>query len=123
MQSYWGVDHGVEISKASRLFDDKGKSTTGRKVTAAIFPAYHGAFAGKKGKKLRSAGNEFGGSLAGGVGGRAVGALPGLAARSPGAMLAGGTVGQAAGSATGAVAGNARNERKNYLKKQPKGAW
>lgn len=123
MKSYWGVEHGEEISK----FENK-KSSDSRKLftvgTNALLGSpgagIHGAVAGKKGKKLRAAGNQFGASALGGAGGGAAGGLTaGLLTRgrSQAAASTGGVVGGFLGSSFGALGGLARNERKGYLKK------
>jgi hypothetical protein len=112
------------LGKAADPFDvakaDKKTSTTGRKVTAAVFPGYHGAIAGKKGKRLRSLGNEAVGATAGGLAGQVGGALAGAAlTRGEGRAVAakvGGAVGGGALSAYGGIKGNNRNQRKGYLK-------
>ncbi len=104
--SAFGVEH--EISKAEK------KSTPGRMATAAVLPGWHAGFAGKKGKKLRSVGNEYGGSVLGSIAGSRLGAVSGKTR-----IVAAGSV---AGGMGGAIAGNHRNQRKGYLKKQPKGA-
>lgn len=60
-ESAFGVEHG-EFSKA----DQHGKDATiGRLVTGGVLPGAHAATAGRKGKKLRAAGYELGGAVAG----------------------------------------------------------
>jgi hypothetical protein len=121
--SYWGIDHGEEIGKG---FDDPNPSgrraTTGRKVLAAWAPGWHAAFAAKRGKKLRSVGNEAVGGYGGGYAGGVVGGLAAAATRKP--ALARGITrgGQLGGQITGALAGQSRNQRQGYLKKQSRGA-
>jgi hypothetical protein len=120
--SYWGVDHGDEVSKASTGMDKyngQGKPSGKRRLTAQAFGGWHGAVAGKPGKKLRAFGNQTGGGLAGGYAGGAVGG--GLAAlatrgRSPLATQTGALTGSLAGGTAGLQAGLNRNQRKGYLK-------
>ena len=123
--SAFGVDHGL-VEKFD--YGSNKEPSGGRKVAAGAFGGWHGAVAGKKGKKLRAAGNQagmtVGGSLAGGLGGAALGAAPGLIARKPGAAQVGALAGQLTGGIGGALYGGqkglARNTRKGYLKKEPK---
>lgn len=103
------------IAKAA----NKNESTTGRKVTAALFPGYHGAIAGKKGRKVKAFGNEYLRAAGGGMAGQVAGAGLGAAVtrgKSQGAMLGGAVAGGMGGSATGAVIGNNVNQRKGHLK-------
>lgn len=101
----------VEVGKA-----DDQHSSTGRKVTAAAFPGYHAAFAGRRGKKLRASGREVAESTAG--------ALPGVAGMMAAAhrgSLRGVMAGNAAtqiGSRGAAVHANNVNQRKGYLKSE-----
>lgn len=88
-ESAFGVEHG-EFSKA-----DRSHATPGRVLTGAFAPGFHGAVAGKKGKKLRAAGYEVGGGVAGTLVG-----LPPL----------------------GAGIGTAAAHNKGYYKKQSPGA-
>lgn len=65
MESAFGVDHG-EIAKGYyKDMKDEKHASHGRLATGALLPGFHGAVAGKRGKKLRSAGSELGGSLIG----------------------------------------------------------
>lgn len=122
MISAFGIDHG-EISKAdSDRYGKHGAPTTGRRLAGHFFPGWHGAVAGKKGKKLRSTGTEVGGA----VGGSIVGGAAGHALTRGG----GGKVGAAVRSGVGlgtAIGGSQlavnRLQRKGYYKKQPKGAF
>lgn len=107
--SAFGVDDSRLLSKADR---DKRQYSAGRTAAAATFGGYHGAVAGRKGKKVRATANEAVGSLLGTYGGGAAGML--LARKNP---LAGAMVGAGVGGAGGAVAGLRRNQRKGYLKR------
>lgn len=103
--SAFGVDHGSEFSKAD---PPQKKMSTGREVTGTLFGGWHGAVAGKKGKKLGAAGTGFGA----GIGGSAAGAVgAGLLTRGKGTQL---------GSQAGALGGNnwavRRNQAKGRLK-------
>lgn len=117
MISAFGIDHG-EFSKA----DTKSNPTGGRYATSYLFPGVHGAVAGKKGKKLRSAGRELGGTIGGSVAGSVAG---GLAARGLGGGPKAAALGSALGTA-GAIGGSAyathSTHKAGYYKKQPKGA-
>jgi len=65
MQSAFGVDHG-EFSKGYyKDMRDEKHATHGRLAAGALLPGYHGAVAGKRGKKLRAAGSEVGGAFLG----------------------------------------------------------
>lgn len=120
MISYWGVDHGDEISKADNKYGKNKAPSGGRRVTTALFPGWHGAVAGKKGKKLRSAGTElagyYGGALGGGVAGGAAGAV--LSRGNAAGAQIGSSVGQLAGGLTGTQLGLNRIQRKGYLKRE-----
>lgn len=86
----------------------KKEGSGGRDVAAAVFPGWHGAIAGKKGRKLRSFGNETAGTIIGGAAGGVVG----------GALTGGRALGAGAGvgAMAGSVAGSRRNQRKGHLK-------
>lgn len=87
---------------------EKREGSGGRDVAAAAFPGWHGAIAGKKGRKLRSFGNEVAGTALGGAAGGIVGgALTG--GRATG-------VGIGVGSMAGSVAGSRRNQKRGHLK-------
>lgn len=110
-----------EIEKA-----DEPKASAGRYAAGYLFPGWHGAVAGKKGKKARAAGNELGGSLLGTAagGGAGYGAYRALASgkiRDPRAAIAvsglGGVLGYGL-PAAGAVLGVKRAQRKGYYKPQ-----
>jgi len=60
--SVWGVDHLEEVSKKAQR-EPRENASFGRMATAAVFPGWHAAAAGRKGKKLRAAGYELGGAL------------------------------------------------------------
>jgi hypothetical protein len=108
--SAFGVEHPDSIAKY-----DMSKPSKGRVATGAAFPGYHGAIAGKKGKKLRAMGREMGGAYAGSLGG----SLAGLAVtggRSRAASIGGGTVGGLAGAALGTASAH----RMGHYQKQEK---
>lgn len=87
------------------------KPSAGRYAAAGTSLGWHGAVAGKKGKKLRAFGNSAVGSGVVGTGGMLAGAA---LTRSK----AGAQVGSLMGSAAGSIAGMRRNQRKGYLKPQ-----
>jgi hypothetical protein len=101
--SAFGVDHGGEFSKADNKKPKTGPSV-GRVATGTLFPGWHGAIAGKKGKKLEAAGSGLGHSIGGSLAGAAL------------------TRGNPAGAQFGGYAGAARsvysNHNKGRLKKQ-----
>jgi hypothetical protein len=128
------------MSKAMRNFDaiadalltddfeyvekDDSRASTGRYATGMLFPGFHGAVAGKPGKKVRAAGNELGGNILGsavgsGVSygiGRSIGKL-----KSPRAAIAAAGLGGLIGfgtSATGSGLGVKRAQRKGHYKSQ-----
>ena len=103
--SFWGVDHGDEISKA----DDRQRSA-GRGFLAVNAPGIHAPIAAKKGKKLRAFGNAAGGSVLGGTAGQIAGAA--LTRGSTGGMAVGGGI----GGGLGAYGGYRRNAAKGYYK-------
>jgi hypothetical protein len=124
MKDAFGVERG-EISKAEK------KATGGRRLTGIMFPGMHGAVAGKKGKKLKAAGNELGGYAAGtaasyGINRAISPAVINAAGKgnSKKAIALGGAAalgGMAAG--VGATDyGVRRAQRKGHFKKQPKGS-
>lgn len=112
--SAFGIDHGYsEVEKKSSYWDPKDPKTKktasgGRRALAYMGGPFHGAIAGKSGKKLRAGGNEAIGILGGNVAGSAAGSA------------LGGTRGAAIGGLAGAVSGSQmaqnRNQRKGYLK-------
>jgi hypothetical protein len=60
--SAFGVEHpGAEISKKAK----QQPPSAGRLASGAVFPGWHGAIAGKRGKarKLKAAGVELGGAM------------------------------------------------------------
>lgn len=91
--SAFGVKH-TEISKAN---DSKEYASPQRLAAGAAFPGVHGAVAGRKGRKLRAAGNELGGGLVGGV-------ASGLVTNGGPGLLA------------GAAAGTARAHKQGHYK-------
>jgi hypothetical protein len=102
---------GVDDSRISKA--DEKKATGGRIATGAIVSGWHGAAAGKKGKKLRAMGNEVGGSALGSAAGSTLGAVVSRG-KSTGA-LAGSMIGSYAGGAGGTV----RAQRMGHYKPQP----
>lgn len=107
MISYWGVDHGEDVSKTS-LERHKTNAALFGAPFGALGGAGHGAYTAKKGKKGKSALVQGGSTLAGGVGGVAAGGLT----RNP--IVA--QVGGIAGSTAGSVYGANRNFRKGRVK-------
>lgn len=86
------------------------KASQGRLAAGWAAPGLHGAVAGKKGRKLRAAGNEIGGTVLGSAAG---GLAAGVLTRGKGAAF-----GSAAGSGVGAVAGTARAQKQGHFKMQ-----
>jgi hypothetical protein len=93
---------------------DRERASTGRLALGTAFPGYHGAVAGRKGRKLRAAGNEYGGAAAGAAPGYGVMAA-GLK-RGSGRTVAAGYGATLAGSVAGANAGTRRAQRKGHYK-------
>lgn len=96
--------------RGTTVAKNENKASTGRLVAGATLGPYHGLVAGKKGRKLRAAGNEFGGAVAGNAAGALVGG-----ALSRGKLTAAGSV---AGTYGGAAAGTARAQRMGHFKPQ-----
>jgi hypothetical protein len=74
MRSAFGVDHGYVVSKKKEDWTTASSATGGRYAGGVLFPGFHGAIAGKKGKKLKAVGHEVlptmaGNAIAPGVGG------------------------------------------------------
>lgn len=124
MISAFGVDHG-EISKAAGTTKSpdqpsKGRASFGRHATAQLVPTFHGAVAGRKGKKLKAAGTELGSGTAGGFAGGLIGA--GIGAAVSRGNSTGAKVGSALGGMTGARTalgfGVNHANKKGYYKKQ-----
>ena len=119
-KSAFGVEHGDSISKAAPT--KQKKASTGRLALGTALPGYHGLAAGKKGHKLRAAGNEIGGRIGGAVVGQAAAAplvAGGLAhaTRPAGiAALAGGTAITAGSTLYGGVKGTQRAQRMGHYK-------
>ena len=86
------------------------KASGGRLAAGYLFPGTHGAVAGKKGHKLRAAGNEVGGT----IGGSLAGGIAGAALTHGKATSAGAAI----GSGAGAVAGTARAQKQGHFKLQ-----
>lgn len=99
----FGIDHSGGISKA----DDP---STGRQATTAAAPGWHGAVAGKKGKKLAAAGSEIGHNYAGQLAGAVAGSA--LTRGSRGGMMLGGAAGGIAGSVRAAHTNQAKGRYK-----------
>lgn len=55
------------FAKAASNKRPKKPASTGRVLTGAFFPGWHGAIAGKKGHKLKAVGYEVGGGIASGA--------------------------------------------------------
>lgn len=122
-KSAFGVEHGDSISKAAPTKPKTQKpASAGRQAAGTLFPGWHGAFAGKKGHKLRAAGNELGGRIGGALVGQAAAAplvAGGLAhATRPAGMaaLAGGTGISVASTLYGGVKGTQRAQRMGHYK-------
>jgi hypothetical protein len=79
---------------------EKREGSGGRDVAAAAFPGWHGAIAGKKGRKVRAFANEAVGATLGGAAGSVIG----------GPIVGG------AGAMAGGFAGGRRNQKKGHLK-------
>jgi len=119
-KSAFGVEHGDSISKAAPA--KQKKASTGRLALGTVLPGYHGLAAGKKGHKLRAAGNEIGGRIVGSAAG-GIAAAPlttaGMAhATKPAgiAALAGGAAISAGSSIYGGVKGTQRAQRMGHYK-------
>jgi hypothetical protein len=123
MESAFGIDHG-EISKAKDKYDGHGAPTTGRRLAGHFGYGFHGAVAGKKGKKLRATGTEVAGAAGGAVGGNLGGRLAGavLSRGHPVAASIGGSLGSLGGGIAGSQGAVNRLQRKGYYKKQKPGA-
>lgn len=119
MISAFGVDHG-EIAKADK--PSSGGASIGRHAATQVFPGWHGAVAGRKGKKLRSFGTEAGTTIGGGLGGGAVGAGIGALATKgkPVGAMVGGMLGAQAGGRTWLAHQTTRNNKLGRYKKQTK---
>lgn len=78
---------------------------------ATVFPGYHGALRGKKGKQVKAAAKEVGATYAGNLVGMAAGAK--AAKGKPGGMFAGGV----AGGMGGAYGAYKHNKSKGYYRK------
>lgn len=92
---------------------DYGKPTAGRYAAGYAFNPVHGLVAGKKGHKLRAAGNELGGATLGSIAGSAAGAALTRGKSAP-AIQAGG----AAGAIGGVLGGVKRAQSKGHYKPQ-----
>jgi hypothetical protein len=106
---------GVEDTRISKADSDRPpKASAGRIASGALASPYHGLVAGKPGKKLRAAGNELGGGVLGGVGGRIAGTV--LTRGKPVGAAIGSRVGVLGGGAAGVV----RAQGRGYYKPEKK---
>ena len=112
-KSAFGVEH--EFSKEARDPKTKKEPTAGRRVLASapITAGFHPIVAGKKGKKLRATGNQWGGSILGSAAGQIGGAVA-----TRGRSVTASSLGGVGGMVAGQQAGLNRNQRKGYLKPQ-----
>ena len=108
--SPFGVVHET-VSKA-----DQPEASTGRKVAGSMLRGPHGLVAGKKGKKWRAAGNEFGYGLAGALPGSIAFGV-GAATKKPGLMRAG-KYASYGGGIGGGLHGTKKAQAKGYYKPQ-----
>lgn len=108
------------VSKAQNKLNSENWSP-GRAVTTTAFAGPHGLLMGKKGKKLRAAGNEVGGAVAGGLGGQLAGGAVGLLGGREGARIGSG-LGGFGGSVAGGVMGGRRSAKKGYYRNIAKAA-
>lgn len=106
----FGVDMGT-VSKA-----DQKQPSTGRVVTTALLPGYHGAVAGKKGRKLGAVGSEVGHAMAGGLAGSTLAAVA-----TRGKSLNAARIGNVAGGYAGAARAAHTNQAKGRYKPEPVG--
>lgn len=118
--SVWGVDHGVEISKANKKFN-RNEKVGG--ALSALHPVVGGVYAGNKAKKgkggtvgLRAGARSTVEGTAGGAFGGVVGSV--LGRGHQGAMKAGATVGGLGGFAHGGAASMRNSRRKGWMKKK-----
>jgi hypothetical protein len=106
--------HQYRVKKnRSEIVAKQEKASGGRLAAGGVFPGYHGAFAGKKGHKLRAVGNEVAGNI---VGGTAGGLAASIATR--GKSMGAARIGTSAGGVAGGVVGTARAQRKGHFKVQ-----
>jgi hypothetical protein len=96
---------------------DQSKPSRGRLAAGTLFPGFHGAIAGKKGRKLGATGVELGSGVAGSVAGSLVGL--GAHVASDGRIPAGMPVARWAGNATGANMATRHNQMKGRYKTEP----
>lgn len=104
----FGIERPDLISKQEK------KASSGRLVLGGMFPGFHGVVAGKKGRKLRAAGNEAVGGMAGGVAGATIGGIAGAATRNPRIATGASNIGTIAGS----IAGTQRAQSRGHYTKQ-----
>lgn len=114
MISAFGVDHGATFSKADSstapVPQKNGTPSGGRYAAGYMFGPFHGAVAGRKGKKLRAAGSQLGYSLGGTAAGTALGGAISGAAHGKAGLAAGSLIGTA-GAVGGSMYGTRRNQR------------
>ena len=67
MISAFEVEHEVAKAEKKRASLTASDASVGRHLSAQAFGSGHGLVAGRKGHKLRAAGNEFAGAAAGGA--------------------------------------------------------
>ena len=112
MISYWGVEHGSEVSKA-----DAPSASAGRKATATVAGPWHSAIAAKKGKKLRSTGRSLAYNSAGSLPGLGI-AVAGAMSRNPAMARAGTPVAYVGAGVGNNKAFHANNKRGYYKPKR-----
>lgn len=106
--SYWGVEHGDEISKD--FTKNKTPASAGRLATGAAFGGWHGAVAGKKGSKLKAFATPVVTANAGSLAGNAAA----IATKGRGA-----TALRVGGALAGGASGTVISQKRGWLKKQP----
>lgn len=109
MTSYWGVDHGFDVSKSDETRRHILTNTALGAATGPVGAAAHSAVKGKKGQKGAAALRSGGGALVGGTLGSMAGTL--LSRGRAGSYLGAGT-----GGAAGAYLGSVNNTQKGRVK-------
>lgn len=107
--SAFGVEDPRLVSKAKK----QKPPSAGRQVAGTFIPGWHGAFAGKKGHKLRAIGNELGGGFAGSTAGTIIGRT-----LSRGNPTVGAIAGDAIGGVAGTFAGTRHAQSRGHYKKE-----
>lgn len=118
--SYWGVDHGDEISKERKpKLDTKTKLRAGEYGGAGGLGLYYGATRAKKGRKAAVGARMYGRGALEGAGGASVGAGLGYAASrgNPTATAAGYYAGALTGTTHGNIAAFRNAKRRGDIKK------